>query len=50
MANKETAVIVGVGPGLGAALDTVESGQPFLLPGTPALSASNARASRRALD
>jgi hypothetical protein len=32
------------------ALDTVESGQPPLLPGTPALSARNARASRRALD
>ena len=33
-----------------AALDTVESGQPFLLPGTPGLTARNARASRRALD
>ena len=35
---------------LAIALDTVESGQPFLLPGTPGLTARNARASRRALD
>jgi hypothetical protein len=33
-----------------AAPDTVESGQPFLLRGTPGLTARNARASRRALD